>query len=83
MKKEPRDQNDRGALSVFAYWQRRRAPERMETMTPTKPPSLDDAVREAVAMRPIPQEALRARAKAAADVAIRRDRAQSKHERRD
>jgi len=42
-------------------------------MTPTNPPSLDDAVREAVAMRPIPQEALRAGAKSAADVAIKRD----------
>lgn len=49
-------------------------------MTPTNPPSLNDAVREAVTMRPIPLEALQAGAKAAADVAIRRDRAQPKHE---
>ncbi len=41
-------------------------------MTPTNPPSLNDAVREAVTMRPIPREALRAGAKAAADVAMRR-----------
>ncbi|OFS27882.1 hypothetical protein HMPREF3162_00125 [Brevibacterium sp. HMSC07C04] len=72
MHKEPRGQNDRGALSALTCWQRRRSTERMETMTPTNPPSLNDAVREAVTMRPIPREALRAGAKAAADVAMRR-----------
>jgi len=39
---------------------------------PENPPSLDDAVREAVTVRPIPKEALRAGAKAAADIAMRR-----------